>query len=232
MTKLEPSCSTSSAPASAAASSSSSSSAPSAETRTTRAPLELPRDRARRAEVAAVLRELVANLGGGAVAVVGKRLDEHGDAVGPVPLVDDGVEARPVRVRARALRDRAVDVVLRHRVRARLLDRVLEREVRRRVGPALLRRDDDRARELREELAALGVGRALLVLDRRPLAMPGHSAPPSPAPGTARVLACRPSARGGTTRAAAARRGRAPARRRARRAPRRPPRRRGSAARG
>ena len=46
--------------------------------------------------------------------------------------------------------------------------------------PPSLRRDDDRARQLREELAALRVGGALLVLDRRPLAMPGHSSPPVP----------------------------------------------------
>ena len=121
-----------------------------------------------------MLREHVAHVGGGAVAVVGQRLDDHRDALGAVALVDDRLERSRVRVRAGALRDRAVDVVLRHRVRPRLLDRVLEREVVRGVAAALLRRDDDRARELREELAALRVGGALLVLDRRPLAMPGH----------------------------------------------------------
>ena len=62
----------------------------------------------------------------------------------------------------------------------RLLDRVLEREVAGRIAAALLRRHDDRARELREELAALRVRGALLVLDRRPLAMPGHRRLPSP----------------------------------------------------
>src|SRR5581483_7396279 len=92
------------------------------------------------------------------------------------------------------LRDRTVDVVLRHGVRARLLDRVLEREVGARITAALLRRDDDRARELREELAALRVGRALLVLDRRPLAMPGHSSPPVRDSERARGYACRRSA--------------------------------------
>src|SRR5207249_7927020 len=58
----------------------------------------------------------------------------------------------------------------------------------------LLRRDDDRARELREELAPLRVGRALLVLDRGPLAMPGHSSPPVPGRERARAPACRRSA--------------------------------------
>src|SRR5213075_3173982 len=113
---------------------------------------------------------------------------------------DDGVEARAVLSLARALRDRPVDVVLRHRVRARLLDRVLEREVVRRVAAAFLGRDDDRARELREELSALRVGRAFLVLDRRPLAMPLQTFPPSTDPGSTRAAACRRSAPGGTTR--------------------------------
>src|SRR5207248_2526416 len=111
--------------------------------------------------------------------------------------VDDRLECGRVRSLAGALRDRALDVVLRHRVGARLLDRVLQREVAGRVAPALLGGDDDRARELREELAAPGVGRALLVLDRRPLAMPGQGSPPR---GRARATACRPSAPGGTTR--------------------------------
>ena len=44
------------------------------------------------------------------------------------------------------------------------------------IGPALLGGHDDGARELREELAALGVGGALLVLDRGPLGVTGHAA--------------------------------------------------------
>ena len=44
------------------------------------------------AEVAAVLGEGVADLGAGAVAVVGQRLDEDRDAAGAVALVDDGLE--------------------------------------------------------------------------------------------------------------------------------------------
>src|SRR2546430_1665239 len=71
-----------------------------------------------------------------------------------------------------AARDRALDVVLRHGVRTGLLDRVLQRQIAGGIRPALLRRDDDRPRQLREEFAALGVRGALLVLDRRPFAMP------------------------------------------------------------
>jgi hypothetical protein len=114
----------------------------------------------------------VPDVGCGAVLVVGQRLHDHRDTFGPVALVDDRLERRGVGVCTGTLRDRAIDVVLWHRVGLRLLDRVLEREVVARVATAFLRRDDDRARELREELAALRVGRALLVLDRGPLAMP------------------------------------------------------------
>src|SRR5689334_2569135 len=56
------------------------------------APLEEPGDRARRAEVAVVLRERVANLARGAVAVVGQRLDNDSDAARAVALVHDRLE--------------------------------------------------------------------------------------------------------------------------------------------
>src|SRR5207244_6134025 len=131
-------------------------------------------------------------------------------------------EGLRVAVSARAAGDRALDVLLRHRVRARLLDRVREREVARRVGPSLPRGDDDRARELREELAPLRVGGALLVLDRRPLAMPGHAPPPARGRGSARAPACRPSAPGETTRRGSVPAARGPDGRRARRGPRPP----------
>src|SRR6185295_455053 len=157
-----------------------------------------------------------------AVAIVRQRLDDHRDAVRAVALVDDRLEGLRIRIRARAARDRALDVVLRHGIGARLLDRVLQREVAGWIGSPLLRRDDDRARELREQLAALRVGGALLVLDRRPLAMPGHSSPPVPNSRTVRAPAYLPSAPGGTMPRGSARRERAPVRPRARRAPRRP----------
>src|SRR5512142_1360825 len=71
------------------------------------APLEQPGDRARAAEVAVVLRERRADVGRGAVPVVGQRLDDHGDAVRAVALVDDLLERVRVGVGARASRDRA-----------------------------------------------------------------------------------------------------------------------------
>src|SRR5207249_10617432 len=111
-------------------------------------------------------------------------------------------------------------------------DRVLHRQVAGWIRPSLFRRDDDRARELREQLAALRIGRALLVLDRRPLAMPGHSLPPLPQPGTARARAYPPSAPGGMTPRGCGRRAPTQARPGAPRAPRRPPPSRGRAVRG
>ena len=44
-----------------------------------------------------MLGEQVPHVGGGAVAVVGQRLDEHGDALRAVALVDDGLEDRARR---------------------------------------------------------------------------------------------------------------------------------------
>ena len=159
--------------------------------------LELPRDRAGRAERAAVLRERVAHVGGRAVLVVGQRLDDHRDALGAVALVDDRLERRrrrrprpePLAI-ARSMLSFGIEYDFAFSIA------FCEREVVGRVAAALLRRDDDRARQLREELAALRVGGALLVLDRRPLAMPGQADPPSRDRGTARGAACRRSAPG------------------------------------
>ena len=92
-------------------------------------PLEQPRDGPGRAQVAAVLGERVPYVRGGAVAVVGQRLDQDRDALRAIALVDDRLVRGCVGVGARAARDRALDRVLGHRVRLRLLDRVLEREV-------------------------------------------------------------------------------------------------------
>ena len=123
----------------------------------------------------------VAHVGGGAVAVVGQRLDDHRDAARRRSPRRRRSRTRPRRRRrpspsrsrgrccpSASSTTRAFSIAF---CSARLPDG---------SPPALLRRDDDRARELREELAALRVGGALLVLDRRPLAMPGHSSPPVP----------------------------------------------------
>src|SRR3954454_3266525 len=98
--------------------------------------VELPGDAAGRAQRAAVLGEDVAQVGRGAVAVVGEDGGDHGHAAGPVALVDDRLVGGAVGAAGAAL-DGALDVVLGHRVVARLLDRAGERRVGVRVGPAL-----------------------------------------------------------------------------------------------
>src|SRR6185369_4894703 len=75
--------------------------------------LEVPADRAAHPEVAAVLAEQVAHFAGGAVLVVGDRLDDHGDAGRTLALVGhlfvvDAVEG------AGAAGDGAVHVVRGH----------------------------------------------------------------------------------------------------------------------
>ncbi len=75
------------------------------------------------AEDAAVLAEQVADVGAGPVAVVGQRLDQQRDAAGTVALVEHRLDLIGIDPLAGALRDRALDVVLRHRGVARLLDR-------------------------------------------------------------------------------------------------------------
>src|SRR3954452_19257942 len=131
-------------------------------------------DRARLAEVAAVLGEQVADLGSRAVAVVRQRLDEEGDAAGAVALVDHGLDRVGVRALARALGDRALDVVLRHRGVPRLLHREPERRVPVDIASALTGGDRDGPRQLREVLAAARVDDRLLVLDRRPFGVARH----------------------------------------------------------
>src|SRR5829696_625534 len=161
--------------------------------------LELPGDGARLAQRPAGLGEDVADLRARAIAVVGQRLDQERHAARAVALVDDRLEGVGVGVGAGALGDRALDVVLRHRVFLGLLDRVGQGRVALGVTAALLRRDLDRARELREQGAALRVLRALLMLDRAPLGVAGHSSNLAPTAARARPP------RGGCARPAAPR---------------------------
>ena len=72
------------------------------------------------AEVAAVLREDRADRAAGAVAVVGQRLDDDGDAARAVALVADRLVV--LGVAAGGLLDGALDVVLGHVLGARGLD--------------------------------------------------------------------------------------------------------------
>ena len=137
--------------------------------------VERPAHAALRAHALAELVEVVADLGRGALAVIGQRLDDDGDAAGAVALVGDGLVV--VRVAgAERLVDGALDVVVGHIVRLGLGDDGGEAGVIRRVAAAaLLDGDDDLLGDLGERRAALGVRRALGLLDIVPFGMSGHS---------------------------------------------------------
>ena len=156
-----------------AASATSSGSAPSRGDGDQAAWLELPGDGAAARQLAAGLGEDRADLGGRAVAVVGRGLHEDRHAAGPVALVDDLLVLDLVAAAGRLL-DRALDVVGRHVDRARLVDGQPEPVVGVGVTTAGTCGDRDLARDLREHGAALGVVDALLALDRGPLGMSGH----------------------------------------------------------
>ena len=98
------------------------------------------------------------------------RLDQHGDAARAVALVDDLFVDLALEL-AGALLDGAVDVVVGHAVGPRLEDGGAQARVGLRIAAAEAGRDGDLLEELGEQLAAAGVGRRLLVLDRAPLAM-------------------------------------------------------------
>src|SRR5690606_79604 len=78
-------------------------------------------DRAFRPQIAAILGEGGADAGRGAVAIVGQRLDDQGDAAGAVAFVADFlVILAPGR---RGLVDRALDIVLGHGLRLGVVHR-------------------------------------------------------------------------------------------------------------
>ena len=93
-------------------------------------------------------------------------------AVRAVALVADLLVV--LRVAARGLLDRPVDIVPRHRVGPRLLHREAQARVLVGIGVAHLGGDGDLLRELGEQLRAGGVLPALAMLDVGPFGMPGH----------------------------------------------------------
>ncbi len=115
------------------------------------------------AERAAGLGEGRADVGGGAVAVVGQGLDDDGDAARAVAFVADFVVV--LAVGAGGLLDGALDIVLRHRLGLGVLDRQAQTRVHRRVGQARLGGDGDFARQLGEHFRPHGILTALAVHD-------------------------------------------------------------------
>ena len=124
------------------------------------------------AQVAAVLCEGAAHIAGGPVAVVGHRLDDHGHAIGAIPLIADFL----VIIALTDLRflDRPIDHILGHGLRFGLFDGHAQARVFFGIGIAHLGRNGDLLAELRKQLGAHGVLASLAVLDICPFGMAGH----------------------------------------------------------
>src|SRR5256714_5546184 len=136
--------------------------------------LEYPVDRARRAEVAAVLGEDVWYLRDRPVAVVRHRVNHDGDAARPVALVSY-LLVRDAFFGPRAAAHGAVNRVVGHVRALGVGDGFAKARVPFGVAAARPGRDLNLFNQLREELAALGVQSALLVFDGVPLRVSGHT---------------------------------------------------------
>ena len=116
----------------------------------------------------------MADLRCGALAVIGQRFDDDGHAAGAVTLIGDGLVVVGV-AGAQRLVDGALDVVVGHVGGLGLGHDGRETGVVIRIArAALLDGDDDLLGDLGEGGAALGVSRALRLLNIVPLGMSGH----------------------------------------------------------
>ncbi len=102
-------------------------------------------------------------IGGSAVTVVGKRLDDDGDAARAVAFVADLIIV--LAFGTRSLLDGALDIVFRHRLGLGVLDGQTQARVHVRVGHARLGRNGDFARKLGKHFGPHGVLLALAVHD-------------------------------------------------------------------
>src|SRR5438105_11039702 len=134
---------------------------------------EQKRDRAVGPEIAAVLGERVAHVGDRSNAIVGKAVDDHRGAVDTIAFIAYFVVVDAFELAGAALGG-AIDGVLRHVVGRCLIYGESQSRVGRDIAATEFGRDRDLADEAGEDLAALGVGRSLLVLDVRPLAVASH----------------------------------------------------------
>ena len=142
-------------------------------------------DRAGFTKIAAGLGEIGADVGCGAVAIVGQRLDDDGDAARTVALIADLVVI--IALAADRLLDGALDIVLGHVLLPRSHYRGAQPWIHRRVRSPELGSDGDFARQLAEQLRLLSVLPPLAVHDVLELGMAGH----------ARSLGIRPEKEGG-----------------------------------
>src|SRR5215472_3804788 len=135
--------------------------------------LEHPRDRVALTEASAVLGEDVADRRGRALPVVGHAVDHDRDPDRTVALVAKLFQ-RLALAGARSTIDGGLDLVGRHVDLACFLHCEPQTEIAVDVAATLLGSDGDLTAGTRERLAALRVDDSLLVLDARPLGMPGH----------------------------------------------------------
>src|SRR6266540_3520730 len=135
---------------------------------------EHPRGAPRIAEASAVPGERIADVLAGSVTVVGEGLHDERHSSGAIALVRDLLVAGPAAQLARSALDGAVDVVPWHGCIPGLVHRRSQRRVAVDAAPALLGRDLHGSEQLGERVAALGIRRRLLSLDRAPLGMSGH----------------------------------------------------------
>src|SRR5690606_24004667 len=111
----------------------------------------------------AILGEIGAHIGGGAVAIVGQRLDDDGDAAGAIALVADFVIV--LGIAARGFLDGAFDIVLGHGLGAGIGDGQAQARIEGRIGLAHLGRHGDFAGQLGKDLGPDRVRLALAVHD-------------------------------------------------------------------
>ena len=132
-----------------------------------------PADRARLTQVAAVLGKDVTNLRDRAVAIVGHRFNQQGDAAWTITFVRD-LFIVDAFFFAGAATDRAIDRVVGHVAGLGVENGFAQARVSVRVTAAGARRDGHFLDELGKQFAALGIERAFLVLNPMPLRMSGH----------------------------------------------------------
>src|SRR5438552_4107027 len=128
-------------------------------------PVERVRNASGGGEIAIILTENASNLRPGAVLIVGRRFDNDCHASRRVTFVYDLVELLPVLTFTRAAFDRALDVIVRHTLRARSLDCAAQTDITIGIASAGLCRDSNLLRQFAEDFAALGVNRAFKPLD-------------------------------------------------------------------
>ncbi len=125
------------------------------------------------AEIAAGLGEGGADVARGAIAVVGQRLDDDGDAAGTIALVAHLLVVLALAAASAAL-DRALDRVLGHVGLAGGDNRAAQPRIGVGVGQPVARRGGELADQLGEDLGALFVLRALAIHDVLELGMTSH----------------------------------------------------------